>query len=399
MAKIITPLTVTKINNSKPKEKQYKLFDGNGLILCIYPSGNKVWRFEYKRPIDKKPDSITLGAYLHISLSEARVIRDQNRKLLSNNIDPKNRNEQVDVVMSLNTVFLEWFDRWKDSVKPKYAIQVRRALEQNILNSLGKRDITSIKPKDIVSALTPMESRGSLEYLKRTKQALGQIFTFAFERGICEYNPVTTIGKSAFKQPKKNHFDALKPEQLGSLIKCLKNSQMSELTQACILWQLSTLCRPSEATNATWDEIDLENQIWVIPKERMKASREHVVPFSSFSLSILKHIRIYTGEGAYLFTGNKPNKPINRETPRIALRKFREQGLNTTSHGLRALGRTYLENSGKWRSEVMEAALAHIEPNKVKAAYNRAEYFNEKQEMLEWWGTEISLAIDTCKVL
>ena len=155
------------------------------------------------------------------------------------------------------------------------------------------------------------------------------------------------------------------------------------------MWQLLTLCRPSEATNAAWSEIDFESKVWTIPEERMKTNRKHVVPLSSLAYEIIKGVHNFTGNCEFIFVGRDFKRPINRETPRIALRRFKDLGLDTTSHGLRALARTCLEESGLWRFEVMEAALAHIEGDRVVAAYNRAEYLEERRKMLEWWGEEV----------
>lgn len=155
------------------------------------------------------------------------------------------------------------------------------------------------------------------------------------------------------------------------------------------MWQLLTMCRPAEATNTAWNEIDLENKLWTIPPDRMKTNREHVVPISTTAFEVISEMQQITGACHYVFVGRSFKTPINRETPRIALRRFREIGIDTTSHGLRALARTYVEESGLWRHEVMESALAHVESNKVVAAYNRAEYVEEKRKMLEWWGEEV----------
>ena len=389
MSKKIIGLTDTKIRNAKSTDKLYKLRDGDGLILCVNPSGSKSWRIEYRRPTDDKRDSITIGKYPMISLADARQKKEKILSLIAHGEDPKIKLQEKNQVITLNCLFPEWYSRWSLDVTPKYALQVKRALEANIFNLLGKKDISIILPKDIVNALSSMENRGVLEYLKRTKGALKQMFDFAVERGLCSYNPVTSIGGKAFKKPEKRHFAALKPEQLGELLNAIKNSSMANATKNCILLQLSTLCRPAEASNMIWNEIDFENKLWTIPAERMKAKREHVVPLSEFSQKIIQEMKLFSDNNKYVFTGNIPNKPLNRETPRVALREFKEIGLDTTSHGLRALARTYLEKSGQWRKEVMEAALAHKESDNTVAAYNRHDYLSERQEMLEWWGNEI----------
>lgn len=387
MARIVAPLTATKIQNAKPKEKLYKLTDGQGLALWVYPSGKKTWRFEYRRA-DKKLDTITFGSYPSLSLAEARAMREKNRALLEKNIDPKIAS-QGDEVITLKSVFDLWYERWYETVSNGYSLQMTRALENNIFPVLGHIDIASIKPKDVVGVLSVMEDRGSLEYLRRTKQILGQVFDFAVARGICDFNPVASIGSKAFKKPVNTNYSAIKPSQLPDLLNGINGSNMNFITKQCILWMMATLVRPSEATNMPWDELNFDSALWVIPPERMKAGREHVVPVSTFAMEIAKRMYEITGNGKFVFVGLDFRSPLNRETPRIALRRLKTKGIDTTSHGLRALGRTYLEESGLWRTEVMESALAHVQKDKTVAAYNRAEYIEEKREMLEWWGEEI----------
>ncbi len=386
MARLVTPLTATKINAAKPKEKLYKLSDGSGLALWVYPTGKKTWRFEYRRA-DKKLDTITFGSFPELSLADAREMRDKNRSLIAKGVDPKIVvNEET---VTVQTVFELWYERWQSTVSPKYAAQTHKIITNNLLPLLGRRDVESIKPKDVVSALSPMEERGALEYLRKAKQAFGQVFDFALARGFCEYNPVTSVSNKAFKAHISTNFSALKPEQLPELLHALYTSQIDLITRYCIMWQLLNMCRPAEATNMPWVEMEFDNSLWTIAPKRMKTGREHIVPVSTFGMEIIKEIHKITGSCEYVFVGRSFKTPINRETPRIALRRFKTIGIDTTSHGLRALARTYLEESGLWRHEVMESALAHVEKNKVVAAYNRAEYIDEKRKMLEWWGEEV----------
>lgn len=209
MARIVASLTVTKINAAKPKEKLYKLSDGSGLALWIYPSGKKTWRFEYRRA-DKKLDTITFGSYPELTLADAREMREKNRSLLAKNIDPKLAN-QTEEVINLRTVFDLWYERWHQTVSAGYALQMLNTLNNNIMPTLENRDIQSIKPKDIVSALMPMESRGSLEQLRRTKRSLGQVFDFALAiraaRLQRQYQSVIhAYGSNLFKKATKTVF-------------------------------------------------------------------------------------------------------------------------------------------------------------------------------------------------
>lgn len=395
MARLVPPLTVTKINAAKPKEKLYKLSDGSGLALWIYPSGKKTWRFEYRRA-DKKLDTITFGSYPELSLADAREKRDQNRSMLAKNIDPKLVKDEE--VVTLNTVFDLWYVRWYDTVSDGYAKKMHRVIEKNIQPILGNVDVTKIEPKDVVEALTPLETRGSLEQLRKAKRILGQIFDFAVARGLRTYNPVTNVSNKAFKEHISHHHPALKPKQLPELLQALYHSGMDLITRNCIMLALLTLSRPAEATNAAWKEINLDKKLWTIEADRMKGRKgrkvEHDVYLSTLAMEILEETHQITGHCHYVFVARDFRSPINRETPLKALRRFKHLGLDTTSHGLRALARTYLQDSGIWRFEAMEAALAHKKKDKTVSAYDRAEYEKERRKMLEWWGEEVRKHMD-----
>ncbi len=173
MPKNTVPLPTQKINSAKPKDKLYKLANGGGLALWIYPNGKKVWRLDYTRPADKKRTTVSLGDYPDMLPAQARAKREEYKESIKNGIDPLHKNDEN--ITTLETIFHMWHERWLDTVTPSYALQVYRAIEANILPTLGNKDITTIEPRHIVEALTPMEARGSLEYLRRTKQNLCQV--------------------------------------------------------------------------------------------------------------------------------------------------------------------------------------------------------------------------------
>lgn len=388
MPKIVLPLTNAKIQAAKPSEKMYKLADGQGLALWVYPSGNKSWKFTYT--LNDKKYTKTLGSYPQFSLFDARAWREEMRdKLKNGELEQeaqtiKKEKERDNFV--IDTLFDIWAERWKETVSEKYGKQVHKAILDNAMPLLSGKDVREITTYDIVRSLRPMEKRGVLEYLRRTKYGLSMFFDDLVGQGIIPFNPVSAIGKKVFKPHQSKHFDALKPEQLPDLIKFLETGNIEFFTRLSIYALLFTMTRVSECVGMKWSEIDEENDVWRIPADRMKKRREHVVPLSKGMKWVLEQAREANIHHVYVFEGRDFKSHLHQETPRIALRR---SGLNTTAHGLRSLARTYLGEHTKFSHDALELLLAHLIGDKTERAYNRVQLLDERREALEWWSNEI----------
>ncbi|MBX9348686.1 tyrosine-type recombinase/integrase [Chromobacterium vaccinii] len=389
MPKLVAPLTTTRINAAKPGSTVVKLSDGGGLALWVMPTGKKVWRLQYRRPLDGKQDTVTIGNYPEVSLAAARERREALRADLAAKKDPKledRRREmerQCSDALTFRHVSQEWWDRWKESVTPGYADQVWRVLEANVFHTLGGMPVNDIRPPHIVKALSPMEARGALVYLRRAHNTMSMIFAFAVARGLIEYNPASDLS-GAFKSPETSNFRALKPEQLALLLSALPKDDINFQTRCLIKWQLLTISRPREAASARWDEID--GDIWTIPASKMKRRRDHMVPLSRQAIALLEEMRPLSGHLEYVFPHrNNPREHANEGSANVALKRL---DVPTTAHGLRALASTTLNEKG-FDGRVVEMALAHADQNSTRAAYNRAEYITQRREMLQWWADHI----------
>ncbi|ULJ59772.1 tyrosine-type recombinase/integrase [Wielerella bovis] len=392
MPKIVTPLTLGQVKSARPKDKIYKLSDGGGLSLWVLPSGGKSWRMTYIRP-DKKTDTLVLGLYPEFSLADARQWRDEIRAKLARGIDPKAGIADFGAKYRFENRLAEWYERWKldggklgDGKNEKYATQVLAALELNVLPEFRGRDVRQITTAEIVACLRKMEERGVLEYLKRVKSSLGLMFDYLVADGTIAANPVRIIGRQVFKKPRERHFDALTPNQLPLLIERLENTKgVSERARLLIYWQLLSMVRPNEAAEVPLSEIDLEQKIWEIPLTRMK-TRPHIVPLSSALVQIYHEAMAMNARGVYLFEG-LGGKPMNVETARINLRQ--KMKLPTTGHGLRTLATTYLREVHKIPKDIRDLLLSHHEESKTDRAYDRAEFLDERREVLELWGRDV----------
>ncbi|WP_210451262.1 integrase domain-containing protein [Pantoea ananatis] len=393
MARTTRPLTNTEVLRAKATEKDLTLHDGDGLFLIVKTSGKKLWRFRYQRPKTKKRTMIGLGAFPALSIANARALRADYLELLANGIDPQAQAEAIEEQQQIaldsifSTVANNWFHLKSKSVTSDYAKDIWRSLEKDVFPYIGQTPIQIIKARTIIEALEPVKARGALETVRRLVQRINEIMIYAVNTGLIDANPASGIGM-AFEKPKKQNMPSLRPEALPMLMRSLTLSNLSISTRCLIEWQLLTLVRPSEASGTRWAEIDIDAKSWTIPAERMKAKREHIVPLSAQALDILRIMSPISSNREYVFPSrNNPNKPMNSQTANAALKRIGYGG-KLVAHGLRSIASTAMNENG-FRSDAIEAALAHVDKNEIRRAYNRSTYLIERIEIMEWWGKKI----------
>ena len=390
MARTTRPLTNTEVIRSKATDKDITLHDGDGLFMVVKTTGKKLWRFRYQRPATKQRTMIGLGSFPALSLADARRLRAENLSLLANGIDPQMNAEQLTEQQQLaldsvfSTVAANWFALKQVSVTPDYAKDIWRSLEKDVFPTIGEIPVQEIKARKLVEALEPIKARGALETVRRLAQRINEIMIYAVNTGLIDANPASGIGM-AFEKPKKQNMPTLRPEELPQFFRSLMMSNLSVPTRCLIEWQLLTLVRPSEASGTRWAEIDLDTKLWVIPAERMKAKREHVVPLSAPALELLEVMRPLSFHREYVFPSrNNPKMPMNSQTANAAIKRIGFGG-ELVAHGLRSIASTAMNEAGL-NPDVIEAALAHSDKNEVRKAYNRSTYLLQRVELMDWWG-------------
>ena len=158
-----------------------------------------------------------------------------------------------------------------------------------------------------------------------------------------------------------------------------------EIMRYALLFSAFTFCRPGEIRHAEWSEIDFENKEWRIPASKMKMKRTHIVPLAQQVIELLKNLKELTGGDKYLFPSARGDgHPMSENTIRVAIRSMGYSNEEMTAHGFRAMASTRLNEMG-WRPDVIERQLAHVPSNAVRAAYNHAEYLDERRNMMQFW--------------
>jgi integrase len=392
MPRKIPPLTASQVKQAKPKDKEYNLPDGDGLMLRIKPIGSKTWVFNYYRPFTKKRANIGLGIYPEVSLAKAREERAKIRALVKSNIDPKthkdkHQRQQVELLTNTFTeVAKTWFEIKSPKVQPKTGQRIWNSINTYLIPALGNYPVAELTAPIVIKVIKPIEAN-STEIARRLCQRINEVMTFAVNTGLIITNPLAGI-KDAFGTTITKHNPTILPEELPKLMDDINYSGMNRVTRCLVEWQLHTMARSAVCACAKWDEIDFKNKQWVIPASKMKMKREHTIPLSEQSLEILERLKPISGHWEYIFPAHKRlSGHINSEAVNNALKRMGYKN-KLTAHGMRSLASTTLNEQG-FDFDVVEMALAHVEKNQTRKAYNHAEYLERRRVMMAWWSEHI----------
>lgn len=380
-------LTARQIDSAKPREKSYKLSDGGGMYLEIFPNGAKSWRLKYR--IAGREKRVVFGTYPLLSLAEARQKRSEAKKLLLEGGDPSQQKQDIKVakILAVNNSFeliaLEWHEHKKPSWSKGYATDILEYLKKDIFPHIGKRPIADINAKEMLDVFRKMEKRGVLDKLKKTRQACRQIFTYAVISDRAGHNPVSDL-VGVLKAPKQKHFPHLSVTELGEFQRQLEQYSGSKITQIATQLLMLTGLRTIELRSAEWTEIDFEKRLWQIPVARMKMKRPHMVPLSDQALKLLEELRVITGGFRFIFPGrNDSRKSMSEASINQVIEKIGYAG-RATGHGFRHTLSTILHEQG-FDSAWIETQLAHADRNTIRGTYNHAQYLDGRREMMQWY--------------
>lgn len=383
------PLTDTKARNAKPKDKQYKLFDSDGLFLLVVPSGGKWWRFKYR--FDGKERLLSLGTYPEVSLAQARGRREASRKQVADGIDPSQARKALKAARlqdenTFEVVAREWHVKFSPTWTPGHAQTILSRLEKNVFPWMGKRPIIDIKPPELLMVLRRIESRGALETAHRVRAICGQVFRYAVATGRAERDPAADL-RGALPPVTPNHLSAITdPKKVAGLLRAIDDYQGSLVTRCALRLAPLLFVRPGELRRMEWAEIDFDAAEWNIPADKMKTRTPHLVPLSTQALQILLELHPLTGGGRYVFPNPRtPQRPMSNNAVLAALRRMGIEKDEMTGHGFRAMARTILDEVLHVRPDYIERQLAHAVRDPHGRAYNRTTHLAERRKMMQTW--------------
>ncbi len=362
--------------------------DSGGMFLLIMPNGSKYWRLKYR--VATKEKVLAMGVYPEVSLKEARDKRDSAKKQIASGFDPSEakKEEKRQVILktenSFEAIAREWHENQKPAWTEKHARKSIRRLEKDIFPAIGARPITEITPPELLSAVRAIEKRGATYTSHTCLQKCGQIFRYAIATGRAKHD-ISGDLRGALKTRKAGNYTSLPEKDLPEFLQKLEEYDGDLQTKLALKLLIHTFLRTTEVRGARWEEINWDKKEWRVPAERMKMGEEHIVPLSLQTIAVLEELKPISGHFENIFPNRiTPTKYISENTMLYALYRMGYHS-RATPHGFRATASTILNENG-FKNDVIERQLAHAERNKVRAAYNHAQYLPERREMMQWWG-------------
>jgi len=364
------------IDALKPKEKRYTVSDGNCLYLEVHSNGNKFWRLRFK---DKgRLYNVSLGRYPDMGVKDARI----------NAVTKKN--EMCNVMPKSQKTFRYYAERWLSMrVAPTRALTTKETivsrLNIHIYPHVGDKPISEVTPQDILSLAKKLETAEKTATARRCAGIIGQVIRFAISDGEQLVDPSPSLWGNLVPYSPVHFSSITTKREAGELMRKVAEYP-SMLTRNALLFTAYTFCRQGEIRFATWDEFDLEDKIWRLPPERMKARKTHLVPLSDQVMAILKKMSVITDADSYVFPSQRDfRKPMSENCSLQAVRRMGYTKEQMTPHGFRSLASTLLNESRLWSVDAIELQLAHTENDSVRKAYNYAQLMDERIAMVQWY--------------
>ena len=388
------PLNDRQIRNAKPTEagKKAKLFDGGGLYLEVTPEGGKIFRLKYR--IGGKEKTLTIGKYPAVSLSEARQATENARRLLASGQDPseakqqEKRERQAAALNTFESIARRWhtdnLHRWKEN----YAARIISDFEKDVFPAIGEIQITEISVSDVKAVISAIIARGATVTAEKVRQWIGAVYQYAAMLEITDRNPAAVL-RGHFEQAKTDHRPALPREELIEFFCRLILAEIEPQNRIALILNMLTFLRSTELRGGQWNKIDFDAAMWTVPAQCMKHEKTapkppHAVPLADWTLELLAELKEITGNTPFLFPSRtKTDGFISDATISRIIERMGYKG-RVTPHGFRALASSILNEQG-YNPDAIERQLAHVEEDRIRAAYNRADYMDERREMMQWY--------------
>ncbi|MBJ6749565.1 tyrosine-type recombinase/integrase [Geomonas anaerohicana] len=387
-------LSDLQIRKAQPKEKVYRLSDGEGLYLYVHPRGGKWWRFRYR--FDGNEKLISFGVYPYITLADARERTYQAKCMVAKGIDPSQERKRAKeaklerIANAFEAIAREWHKHMVGNQmwSADHAATVLTRLEKDVFPWIGTKPIAEVTAKEIKGILDRVRSRGIIETARRVRTILGQVYTYAIATDRANYD--ISAGFKGYLPPTsktRKHMAAVTdPKELAPLLRAMDGYQGSLVAQSALKLLPMLFVRPGELRHMEWAEIDLEAGEWSIPASKMKMGLPHLVPLSRQAVAILEELKPLTGHGKYVFPSTRSfSRCMSDNTINASFRRMGFDGNTIVGHGFRATARTILDEVLNFRPDLIEHQLAHAVRDPNGRAYNRTAFLPQRKEMMQIW--------------
>lgn len=378
-------LTARAVEAAKPREKPYKLADGEGLYLYVAPAGTKSWRCNYT--VAGKQKTRTYGRWPDVSLAKARELHRAARSEGGQGTD------KGPAEPTFEEVARQWMRKHLPGLSnAKHQVQVVNTLEQYVFPHIGARAVGELKRRDLVAVLERPELAGKVETAHRVAGRITAAFDYALDAGILESHPAANLSRVLPAKAVQKPMACIPAteEAVGQLLRDI-DTYPDPVTRLGLLLAAHTFPRVGELLGFRRDELREDGHIWVVPAERMKLRLPHVIPLSRQTREMVGQLCEMSGSDLVLESPARPGRQLSENTLLFALYRLGYRG-RMTVHGFRALASTVLNERSGYARDVIERQLAHRETDDVRAAYNRAEYLGLRREMMQWWSDWLDAA-------
>lgn len=400
-------------NATCPADKpRVRLADAGGLYLEVTPNGSKRWFVKYR--FGGKERRLALGTYPEVSLKAAREGREAARKTRESGTDPVQARQvekataSASAVTTFELVAREFHATKVSGWSDNHAAQWLRCTEKDLFPWLGALPLADVSAPLLLDTLRKVEARGALRMAHDLREYAGQVFRYGVATGRCKHNPAADLIGALKPAPVRHMAAVLEPVQAGALLRDIDGYAGHPLTRAALALSPLLFQRPGNVRAMEWAEIDATAALWTIPSAKMKRGlygkangRPHLVPLCRQALAILEDLRRLSGHRAYVFPSLlSGDRCMSENTIRAALRRMGYTNDEMTAHGFRAMARTLIaERLPGISPDVIEAQLAHGKSGPLGMAYDRAEFLEQRRQMMQAWADYLDRLRDGAQVI
>jgi len=418
-------LSDTMLKAIKSKEQAFSKSDSGGLFITVSPKGAKSWGLRYR--LSGKQEKVTLGDYPAHSLAEARSWRDDCKALAKRGLSPMAlkrgalipddaspaAKDQAEAFirewclkaveqakakqaegMAKNTVEAFAWQWFEEVVKPANSNprNIKRILTKDVLPAIGDKQVGEVTPTDVLGVTDSIKARGADQMALATRNVMKRLFAYAIARQKASFNPAAAI-EAKYIATARSRDVALTPEEIGRLLRGVYQSNIKRSHKLAIHLLILCMVRKYELIGSRWEEFDLEKGEWAIPGVRMKKEKPHLVPLPRQAVAMLEELTELAHGSEWVFPSRMTKKkPISHSTLNVAIRGLDLDVREFVIHDFRRTASTHLHETG-YNSDWIEKALAH-ETKGIRGVYNRAEYIDQRREMLQWWADFVDNQIE-----
>ena len=394
-----------------PDKRRARFADSGGLYLEVSPSGSKRWFWKYY--FADKERRLAIGSYPAVPLKQARSDRDAARKVLASGSDPAKRRQierleaRMHAINTFEAVARELHSTKASGWSAQYAARWLERMEKDLFPWLGSVPLPEITAPMLLNTLRRIEKRGARETAHTLRQTAGQVFRYGIATGRCERNPAPDLHGALQPLNVKHMAATLEPAKAGELMRAMHDYPGQPVTRASLLLSALLFQRPGNMRHMEWAEIDMNTALWTIPAAKMKRTvygktngRPHLVPLPQQALDLLRELHPLTGSSPYVFPSLiSPKRPMSENTLRVALRRMGYTNDDMTPHGFRAMARTIMVEKLNMHPDVIEAQLAHGKSGPLGAAYDRAEFLEQRRNMMDAWAGYLDQLREGAKII